>query len=157
MAARKRRSSRQKVSLSISLRMACRPLKACRRANSQHAVYVRFWHKADIPRLTMSAFGGKADIGWRCHDVCFCPKADIGQLPVTRALSLPFPWIRREPFFQQVLARRNLYSTNRLALDIPDSPPTHCGEGNEPTLQSRRRTSQNATSKNGSAKAPQFT
>src|SRR5215217_234179 len=34
MAARKRRSSRQKVSLSISLRMACPPLKACRHANS---------------------------------------------------------------------------------------------------------------------------
>src|SRR6476646_8519988 len=34
MAARKWRSSRRKVSLSISLRMACPPLKACRRANS---------------------------------------------------------------------------------------------------------------------------
>src|SRR5437588_11454430 len=33
MAARKRRSSRQKVSLFISLRMACPLLKACRRAN----------------------------------------------------------------------------------------------------------------------------
>ena len=36
MAARKRRSSRQKVSLSISLRTACPPLKACRRANSSN-------------------------------------------------------------------------------------------------------------------------
>ncbi|MGB8235772.1 MAG: GFA family protein [Pseudolabrys sp.] len=35
-AARKRRSSRQKVSLSISLRTACPPLKACRRANSSN-------------------------------------------------------------------------------------------------------------------------
>jgi mannose-6-phosphate isomerase-like protein (cupin superfamily) len=36
MAARKKRSSRQKVSLSISLRTACPPLKACRRANSSN-------------------------------------------------------------------------------------------------------------------------
>src|SRR5215468_10841986 len=36
MAARKWRSSRRKVSLSISLRTACPPLKACRRANSSN-------------------------------------------------------------------------------------------------------------------------
>jgi hypothetical protein len=64
--------------------------------------------------------------------------------------------LRRQPFFRQVLAGRNLYSANRLALDIPDSPPTDVGEGNEPTRQSRWRTSQNETPKNGSAKA-QFT
>src|SRR5215472_6421250 len=29
----------------------------------------------------MAAFGGKADIGWRCRDVCFCPIADIDQRP----------------------------------------------------------------------------
>jgi hypothetical protein len=34
--------------------------------------FVAFWHKADSQRArSMSAFGGKADIGWRCRDVCF--------------------------------------------------------------------------------------
>ena len=42
MAARKWRSSRRKVSLSISLRTACPPLKACRRANSSNQP--RRWH-----------------------------------------------------------------------------------------------------------------
>src|SRR5215472_492463 len=32
----------------------------------------------------MAAFGGKADIGWRCRDVCFCPIADIDQRPPDR-------------------------------------------------------------------------
>ena len=36
---------------------------------------VRFWHKADIPSaLHMSAFGGKADIGFCAANVCFDPK-----------------------------------------------------------------------------------
>src|SRR6516162_5145788 len=33
---------------------------------------VRYWHKADIPRLSSDVcFWGKADIVWTCSDVCF--------------------------------------------------------------------------------------
>jgi hypothetical protein len=43
-----------------------------RKQPGKEATNVRFWHKADIPRLApMSAFGGKADIDWTCSDVRF--------------------------------------------------------------------------------------
>ena len=32
---------------------------------------VRYWHKADIPSCTMSAFGGRADITFCAAHVCF--------------------------------------------------------------------------------------
>src|SRR5215467_13663116 len=72
MAARKRRSSRQKVSLSISLRTACPPLKACRRPNSSNR-----------PTL-MSAFGSKADMCSAKANVRFGPVADQHALLIVR-------------------------------------------------------------------------
>jgi hypothetical protein len=32
---------------------------------------VSFWHKAVDMSSAMSAFGDKADIDWRCRNVCF--------------------------------------------------------------------------------------
>ena len=45
--------SRQKVSLSISLQMACPPLKACRRANSSNQPRRWHWHAGCGARLLL--------------------------------------------------------------------------------------------------------
>jgi len=62
----------------------------------------QLWHKADlsIPLgslfgdertlascKSMSAFGGKADIGWMRRNVCFRPKADINTVGQTVRVS----------------------------------------------------------------------
>ena len=87
MAARKRRSSRQKVSLSISLRTACPPLKACRRANSSrqslffrlvHFTDVRYWHIADIPLCTAHVrYWGQSGHIVALHMSAFDPKRTL--------------------------------------------------------------------------------